>query len=71
MWASVGLHPQNMMRSARFFTSPRVHFDSPTAWRARIVGPWQTDEVLSTTPPTISASSTAFAMAPHSVELRP
>ncbi len=70
-WASVGLEPQKTTRSARFFTSPRVVFDSPTCWRARMVGPWQTEEVLSTTPPESSASSTALPMASHSVELRP
>ena len=65
------MDPQKTMRSALFFTSPSVVFDSPTCCRARMVGPWQTEEVLSTTPPVSSASSTAFPMATHSVELSP
>ena len=44
-WASAGLHPQKMIRSARFFTSPTVQLEMPTVWIACKLGAWQTEEV--------------------------
>ena len=50
------------MKSALFFTSPNVQVTLPPNWAAISVGPCQSEVWLSTTPPSSSASATAFSL---------
>src|SRR5262249_61278305 len=68
---SAGLLPQKMTRSALFLTSPSEQVTSPTPWNAMPDGPWQTEVVVSTQPPTRSAIPTATRWASQVVSDRP